>query len=228
MNIVLFGATGMIGRGVLLESLDSTEVTSVLSVGRRTIDLEHPKLQQITHSDFEDFSTVADRFSNLDACMWCLGVSSAGMDEKAYTRVTHDFTMAAARVLLEQNPEMRFCFVSGAGADSSEASRTMWARVKGKAENALMKTDFKEVIIYRPAFVKAQRGSKPRGALYQVMYAIFGVFSPIFRRLGQATSTIEMGRAMIAGAMGLSEKQILDSPDINALAARLTEAAKTS
>ena len=223
MKIVIFGATGMVGRGALLEALDSSMVDTVLTVGRKEAEIAHPKLQQILHSDFENFEAIADQLTDLDACLWCLGVSSAGMSEEDYTRITYDFALNAAKELLAKNPEMRFCFVSGAGADSSEKGCTMWARVKGKTENDLMKMPFKEVVIFRPAFIKAERGSKPRGALYGIMYAIFGVFSPIFRAFGGATSTTEVGQAMVLAAAGESTKQMLDSRDINSLAARMKE-----
>ncbi len=223
MKVAIFGATGMVGLGVLLEALDSSMVDAVVTIGRKKADVSHPKLKQIIHSDFENFDPIAADLAGLDACLWCLGISSAGLSEKDYTRITYDFTMEAARVLLAQNPEMRFCFVSGAGADSSEKGRSMWARVKGKTENDLIKMPFKEVVVFRPAFIKAERGSQPRGTLYRVMYAIFGLFSPIFRAFGGATSTTEVGKAMVLAAAGESTKQILDSKDINALAARMRE-----
>lgn len=220
MNIVIFGASGMIGWGVLLEALDSPAVTRVLSVGRRTLDIEHPKLRQIVHEDFEDFGSVADELTDIDACLWCLGTSAAGLDEAAYTRITYDFTMAAAKILHARSPDLRFCFVSGAGTDDTEKGRTMWARVKGKTENALRRVGFREVILFRPALIKPMRGAKPRGALYRIMYAIFGVLSPLLRVLGMATSTVEVGRSMVAAAQGKSSQPVLDSNDINALAAR--------
>lgn len=185
------------------------------------MDVDHPKLRQIVHENFEDFEALTDEFKGLDACFWCLGVSSAGLDEAAYTRITYDFTMAAAKVLHEQRPNMRFCFVSGAGTDDTEQGRVMWARVKGKAENALKQVGFQEVILFRPGFIRALRGTKSRVALYRVLYAIFSLFDPILRRLDSITSTVAIGRAMIAAAQGLSEKQLLDPPDINQLAAKL-------
>ena len=220
MNIIIFGATGMVGRGVLLEALDSPEVTHVLSVGRRTTGVDHAKLREVVHEDFEDFAPIADELTGLDACLWCLGISSAGLDEATYTRITYTYTMVAAKVLYEQSPGMRFCFVSGAGTDDTEQGRVMWARVKGMTENALKQVGFREVILFRPGFIRPMRCSQPRGTLYRILYAIFGVFDPILRGLGNATSTVEVGRAMIAAALGMSEKQVLNSPDINQLAAR--------
>lgn len=218
MNVVIFGATGLVGRGVLLEALDDPGVERVVSVARRPSGVTHDKLQDIEHDDFTDFDPIADQLADLDACFWCLGISSAGLDEAAYTRITYDFTMAAAKVLKEKNPDMVFCFVSGAGTDDTEQGRTMWARVKGKTENALKGMGFRTTVLFRPAFIKPMRGSSPRGALYKVMTAILGLFAPLFRALGAATSTVEIGRAMLAAARGNAPKQILDSRDINALA----------
>jgi hypothetical protein len=219
--IVIFGASGMIGCGVLREALDSPAVASVLSIGRRTVELEHPKLRQLTHDNFEDFSAIADELQGLDACFWCLGTTSVGLDEAAYTKITYDLTMAAAKVLYEQSPEMRFCFVSGSKTDATERGRVMWARVKGKAENALRAMAFREVIIFRPAFVRSMKGCGPRGTIIRILYAVFAITFPLFRAVGAATSTVEMGKAMIAAALGMSDKQVLDSPDINELAARI-------
>lgn len=219
MNVVIFGATGLIGRGVLLEALDSPLVENVLSIGRHTVDVDDAKLRQIVHQDFSNFAPLATELSSLDACFWCLGTSSAGLDEATYTRITYDFTMAAAKVLHEQSPGLHFCFVSGAGTDSSESGRIMWARVKGKTENAVKAIGFGGVTLFRPAFIRPLRGSKPRGALYRILNPLLLALYPLLRTIGQATSTVEIGRAMIAAAAGSSQKQVLDSPAINRLAA---------
>ncbi|WP_428263043.1 epimerase [Haliangium sp.] len=220
MNVVIFGASGMIGHGVLLEALDCPEVSTVTSIGRRRVDIEHPKLGQIVHSDFEDFEPLADELAGVDACFWCLGVTSAGLDEATYTRITYDFTMAAAKVLRRRSPEVCFCFVSGAGTDDSERGRVMWARVKGKTENALAGLGVRELVVFRPAFIRARRGARPHGAL-RVLYPLALLFYPLLRPLGMATSTVEVGRAMLAAAQGLAEQRVLDSRGINQLAARL-------
>lgn len=217
MKIILFGATGMVGRGVLLEALDHPEVTQVLSVGRGTTGLVHTKLEELVHGDFLDFSGVASGFEGYDACLWCLGASSVGMDESTYTRITHDFTMAAATVLHERNPDMRFCFVSGAGTDDSESGRVMWARVKGKAENALKRIGFREVVIIRPGLIQPMRGIRTRVAALRFVYRLLFVFFPMLRAAGIATSTIDVGKAMIAAAMGMSSMTILGNRDINRL-----------
>ena len=155
MRVVLFGATGMIGRGVLLECLADPDVSRVLTVGRRATDVQHAKLEQIVHDDFADYSGIGERLTGFDACFYCLGVSSLGMSEDSYRYVTYDFTLAAAEALLADNQGLVFCYVSGAGADSSEQGRSMWARVRGKTENDLLKLPFAGAYIFRPAYVLA-------------------------------------------------------------------------
>ncbi len=220
LRIVLFGATGMVGHGALLEALDDPDVASVLCVGRRSIDLSHPKLGQLVPDAFGDFEAIADRLDGYDACFWCIGVSSAGMDEDAYTRITYDLTMDAARVLHARNPGMRFCFVSGTGADASEEGRIMWARVKGRAENDLQRVGFREVIVFRPAFIRPMRGVVSRVTAYRVLYAVFGALMPLFRAAGMACTSVELGQAMLAAAKGRAENTVHETRDILALAAR--------
>jgi len=220
MNIVIFGPTGMVGQGALLEALDHPDVEHVLSVTRKSTGVKHAKHRELIHDDFVNYDAIADRMTGFDACFWCLGISSVGLNEAAYTLITHDFTMAAAKVLRERNPEMIFCFVSGSGADSSEKGRIMWARVKGKTENDLQRLGFRDVAVFRPAMIQPMRGVEPRGNL-KWMYAMFGVVYPIIRALGGATSTVEMGKAMIAAAQGKADEKLLDSKGINRLAARL-------
>ena len=217
MKVLIFGSSGMVGRGVLLEALDSPDVAAVVSVGRRPVDVSHPKLTQIEHDNFEDFSSIGAEFEGVDACLWCLGTSSAGMDEASYTRITHTFTMAAAKLLLERSPEARFCFVSGAG--TSSGSGQMWARVKAKTEDDLAALGFGEVVSFRPAMIRPMRGSAVRGAGLRVLYAVLFPLMPLLRLAGGATTTVEIGRAMVRAAQGKAPKKVLETRDINALAA---------
>ena len=219
MKVVVFGASGLIGGGVLMEALDSPEVTSVLSIGRRALDLDHPKLRHIVHDDFEDFTPLADQLADLDACFWCLGIASAGLDEQTYTRITVDFTLAAAKVLRERSPNLCFCFVSGAGTDDSERGRFMWARVKGRAENALRGFGFRRVAMFRPGFIRRLRGVKPQRASKRLIQPLSLPFYGLARLFGGASSNVEIGKAMIAVAKGESDATLLTSADINALAA---------
>jgi uncharacterized protein YbjT (DUF2867 family) len=179
MKAIIFGATGMVGQGVLLECLDDPSVSSVLAVGRRTCGVTHPKLHEIVHSDFLDYSTIEEGLRGYDACFFCLGVSAAGMSEPDYHRLTFDVTLRAAETLARLNPTMTFCYVSGTGTDSSERGRSMWARVKGKTENHLMRVPFKATYMFRPGYIQPMRGVTSSTPLYRVAYAVLGPFYPV-------------------------------------------------
>jgi uncharacterized protein YbjT (DUF2867 family) len=216
MKVIIFGATGMVGQGVLRECLLDTEVERVLVVGRSSIGVTHEKLKEIVHKDFFDFSSIEENLSGYDACFFCLGVSSAGMKEPEYTRVTYDVTMAAAEVLARKNPGMTFLYVSGAGTDSSERGRSMWARVKGRTENALLKMPLK-AYMFRPAYIQPMHGIKSKTKLYGAMYAVVAPIYPLLRRLAPkyVTTTEQLGRAMICVAKRGAAKRVLESDDIN-------------
>jgi uncharacterized protein YbjT (DUF2867 family) len=220
MNVVLFGASGMVGQGVLRECVLSPDVAKILVVGRKASGETRDKVEELVHADFEDFSGVAGELTGYDACFWCLGVTSAGMTEAEYTRVTYTYTMAAARVLAEKNPTMTFVFVSGAGTDETEKSKTMWARVKGKAENGVATLPFKATYAFRPGFIQPLHGIVSRTTSYRVLYAILGPFGGILRRLfpGMASTTELVGRAMLRAASHGAGKRILETRDINDLA----------
>lgn len=216
MKVVIFGATGMIGHGVLLECLDDDGIESVLTVGRRTLDIEHPKLEQLVHDDFMDFSAVEDRFAGLDACFWCLGVSSSGMSEEKYRRITLDFTVAGASALARQSPQMTFCFISGAGTDRK--GRAMWARVKAEAEDRLDDFGFGAVYRFRPAMIQPKRGVKSTIGSYNAIYAVMKPFNPLLKKIPKyVTTTVEVGRAMIRVARDGSDETTLENADIVAL-----------
>ena len=218
MRVVIFGATGMVGAGALLESLASAEVESVVVVTRSPTGRSHPKLREVIHSDFLDFTSLRADFARMDACFWCLGVTSLGLDEAAYARVTHDFTIAAARVMAEANPKMTFCLVTGAGTDAG--SGTMWARVKGKTEDDIFALGFKGAYAFRPGFIQPVGGVRSRTRLYQAFYDVFGLLMPVLKRLmpGYVTTTSNIGRAMLRVAARGPDKRILTPRDINALA----------
>lgn len=222
MRVAVFGATGMVGGAALREALDSREVEAVVTVGRRPTGLSHPKLTEVVHHDLFDYTPVRDRLAGLDACFFCLGVTSAGMREDAYRRVTLDLAVAAARVLLELNPGMTFCFVSGAGTDSTERGRVMWARVKGAAENALFAMPSEAVYAFRPAFIQPLRGVRSRTPLYAAFYAVTSPLYPLLRRLFPrwVTDSVTVGRALIRVAAEGYPKRVLENGDINRAGAR--------
>ncbi len=221
MKVVLFGASGMVGGGVLLECLDDPRVDSVLVVGRRTCGVSHPKLTEVLHADFLDYTALAPRFRGVDGCFFCLGVSAAGLSEAEYTRRTYDLTLAAARALAAESPHLVFVYVSGAGTDSTEHGRAMWARVKGRTENALLALPIGGAYMLRPGLIEPMRGVRSGTRLYRTFYVLFRPFFPLLRRLfpRQITTTVAVGRAMIALAGRGDARKILGPADINRLAA---------
>ena len=216
MKVILFGATGMVGQGVLRECLLAAEVQAVLAVGRSATGQPHAKLRELVHRDFTDFSAIAGELSGYDACFFCLGVSSAGMKEDAYRHVTYDFTLAAAQLLARQNPGMTFIYVSGTGTDSTEKGRSMWARVKGATENALLRLPFKAAYMFRPGIIQPLHGIKSKTALYRAAYVVATPLFPLMRALAprHVITTEQVGRAMIAVARRGASKKLLESSDI--------------
>ena len=202
MNVIVFGATGMVGQGVLRDCLADEEVTRVLAVGRNECGVEDPKLDQLLRNDLFDYADVDEQLSGYDACFFCLGVSAAGMGEEEYARITYELTLAAAETLTRVNPDMTFIYVSGAGTDSSESGRAMWARVKGKTENELLKLPFASAYMFRPAFIQPMHGIKSRTKLYRLLYAIAAPLFPLLNALfpKYVTTTEQVGRAMLAVA----------------------------
>lgn len=219
MKVLLFGVTGMIGQGVLRECLLDPQVTQVLSVGRSLSGQTHPKLREILHQDFLDFSAIEGELSGLAACFFCLGVTSAGLTEAAYGRVTHGFTLAAARTLSRLNPTLTFVYVSGAGTDSTERGRIMWARVKGMTENALLRLPFKAVYLFRPGVIQPLHGITSRTPLYRILYRVLGPFLPLLKAVfpNSLTTTEQLGRAMIRAGLFGAPKAVLETRDINRL-----------
>jgi uncharacterized protein YbjT (DUF2867 family) len=217
MKVIVFGATGMVGQGVLRECLLDPEVSELLVVGRTGIGQRHGKLREIIHNDFTDFTDVEAQFAGYDACFFSLGISSAGLTEADYRRVTYDFTLAAATAMVRVNPEMTFVYVSGAGTDSSESGRTMWARVKGKTENDLLALPLRSYMM-RPGVIVPQDGARSRTRLYAVMYTLMRPLYPLLLRLpALATSTRDLGRAMLVLAKRGATRRVLETRDINAL-----------
>jgi uncharacterized protein YbjT (DUF2867 family) len=212
----------MVGQGVLRECLLSPDVTSVSTVGRSATGQRHQKLREVTHTDFTDFNPLESELTGYDACFFCLGVTSAGKSEADYTRLTYDFTMAAASTLARINPGMTFIYVSGAGTDTSERGRTMWARVKGRTENALLQLPFKAAYMFRPGLIQPLHGITSRTKLYRVLYFAVGPLFPLLKALfpGTMTTTERIGRAMIYAAKCGAPTSILEARDINALAAK--------
>ncbi len=217
MKVILFGATGMVGQGVLRECLLDPNVEHVLSIVRSATGQQHVKLTELIHKDFLDYSTIESQLTGYDTCFFCLGVSSSGMSEESYSRVTYDIPMAAARTLVRLNPSMTLIFISGAGTDSTEKSRTMWARVKGKTENALLRLPFKAAYMFRPGFIQPLHGIQSKTPVYRIIYAIVKPISPLLKLLfpNHVTTTEHLGRAIIRVAKNGFPKPILEARDID-------------
>jgi uncharacterized protein YbjT (DUF2867 family) len=220
MKVIVFGATGMVGQGVLRECLLDPAVEVVLVVGRTATGQRHAKLREILHRDFSDFAPIEGELRGYDACFYCLGVSSAGMKEPDYRRITYDFTMAAATTIGRANPDLTFVFVSGASTDSSERGRAMWARVKGKTENDLLVLLPLRAYMMRPGVILPRHGVRSKTRLYEAIYAITRPLYPLLRRLPKyVTSTEDIGRAMLVVARRGAARPVLENRDINELGA---------
>jgi uncharacterized protein YbjT (DUF2867 family) len=219
MKVILFGATGMVGQGVLRECLLDAGVESVLAVGRSPTGQQHAKLREIVHDNFLDYSTIESALTGYDACFFCLGVSSVGMDEQRYRHLTYDITLAAATTLAKLNPHMVFIYVTGRSTDSTEQGPMMWARVKGKTENDLLKLPFKAAYMFRPAGIQPLHGIKSKTAWIQAIYVVTGPLLTLLNRTSPKfmTTTEQVGRAMIKVAKDGYPKPVLESEDINAV-----------
>jgi uncharacterized protein YbjT (DUF2867 family) len=219
MKVILFGATGMVGQGVLRECLLDPEVTSVLAVGRSPSGKAHAKLREVRHSNFLDYATIEPQLAGFDACFFCLGVTSMGLTEERYRHLTYDITMAAATTLAKLNPGMTFIYVTGAGTDSTEQGRVMWARVKGKTENDLFKLPFKAAFMFRPAAIQPLHGVRSKTAWVQAVIVVVGPLLTFLNRVAPkyVTTTEQVGRAMIKVARDGFPKRLLESEDINSV-----------
>ena len=217
MKVIITGTTGMVGEGVLLECLADPQITEVLSVSRKHIGIKHPKLKEYKVSDFLQLKENDDTLKGYDACFFCAGVSSVGLKEPEYTRNTYDTTLAFAKAV-SPKPQMTFAFISGAGTDSSEKGRLMWARVKGKTENDLMQLPFKRVYAFRPGLMKFTEGQKNLSKTQKFMSQLYPVFNVVFPKT--ANTIRQLGQAMIYVAQNGYEKKIIEVSDIKLLASK--------
>jgi uncharacterized protein YbjT (DUF2867 family) len=216
MKVIIFGATGMVGQGVLRECLRDGEVERVLVVGRSPTGKTSPKLREVIHRDFYGFSAIEQDLRGYDACFFCLGVSVAGMSEEAYRHVTYDITLAAAGTLAKLNPGMTFVYVTGRGTDSTEKGRFMWARVKGATENALLRLPFRAAYMFRPGAIMPMHGVRSKTPWVQAVYLVLGPLMGLLKSAfpDQITTTEQVGRAMIAVVRKQPKQRILEPVDI--------------
>lgn len=212
IKAIITGVTGMVGEGVLHECLNHSEVESVLAISRKPCGVKHEKLKEIIHKDFSDLSSIEDQLAKYNACYFCAGVSSVGKKEDEYKRITYDLTLNFAHTLVKLNPDMTFCYVSGVGTDSTEKGRSMWARVKGKTENDLLKLQFKAAYMFRLGYIQPTKGLKNAYKAYKIFAPFYPIIKLLFSKY--ATTLKEIGLAMINVALYGSEKKVLECRDI--------------
>ncbi|CAG2533828.1 hypothetical protein MAR621_03874 [Maribacter dokdonensis] len=218
MKVMITGSTGMVGKGVLLECLDDKNIKEILLINRSSITIDHPKIKEVLHDNFTDFSPIQSEFENLGACFHCMGVSSAGLSDEAYYKLTYTITEELANTTYNASPNILFTYVSGQGTDSSEKSTTMWARVKGKTENMIFNKGFKDAYAFRPGMILPERGVKSKTKIYNLMYVITRPIFPLFRKMKSVTTTTRIGKAMINLIDYPQELKLLEGNDINTIA----------
>ncbi len=220
MKAIITGTTGMVGKAVLLECLESNHVEEVLIINRSPIGMEHPKLKEIIHKDFADISPIKGQLGGYDACFYCMGVSAIGLSEADYTHITYNMTKEFAMTLHQLNPDMVFNYVSGTGTDSSEKGRVMWARVKGKTENLVLNQGFKDAYAFRPGAILPEKGVKSSTFWYQAIYDITRPIFPLFRKFKIAVPSSKLGQAMINSVRFPQELKFLENKDIDELGSK--------
>lgn len=220
LHVLITGSTGMVGKGVLLECLEDSSIKTVTVLNRSSIALKHPKLREIILKDFEIIDSVKDQLINIDACFHCMGVSSFGMSEDQFHKLTFNISANLADTVYKINPNLVFNYVSGTGTDSTEKGTTMWARIKGKTENYLLNKGFKDAYMFRPGMIIPEKGIKSKTALYNFSYILTRPFFGILKKNPNITTTSRMGKAMINTVKTGFPKKHLENSDINILAAK--------
>ncbi|GJQ63193.1 MAG: epimerase [Melioribacteraceae bacterium] len=216
MKIIITGASGMVGKGLLHEAIDDANVDEILLVNRRALNFDNPKVKELVVSDFLTIDEEKEKLSGYDVCFFCAGISAVGLSEEEYTKITYDITLKFAKTFLEVNPEAKFVYVSGMGTDGTLQSRQMWARVKGKTENDLLQLGFKDAYMMRPAFIYPERGIKSRTKLYNIGIAIFSPFYPLLKKAKKVvTNSSTLGKVMLHLARNGNDKKVLENIDIN-------------
>ncbi len=217
MNVIITGATGMVGQSVLIECLEHNSVENILLINRSSVNIQSPKVKEVLHKDFSDFSAIKSQMSGYDACFHCMGVSSIGMKEEEFSKYTYDYTNALAKELYNLNPNMVFNYVSGTNTDSSEKGNTMWARVKGKTENLLLNMGFKDVYLFRAGAILPEKGVKSKTSWYNSIYVVLKPIFPLLKKMDSIAMSSNLGKAMINSVLFPQDLKHLENKDINAL-----------
>lgn len=218
MKAIITGSTGMVGKAVLLECIESDKVNEVLIINRQSLGFDHPKVKELLHKDFTEFDSVSDQLAGYDACFHCMGVSSVGMNEEKFSHYTYKMTEALATTLYKLNSNMVFNYVSGTGTDSTEKGKVMWARVKGRTENLILNMGFKDAYAFRPGAILPEKGVKSKTPLYNAIYVVAKPFFPILRRMNSVARSTNVGKAMINVVLHSQDNKVLENSDINDLA----------
>ncbi len=214
-KVVIFGATGMVGRAILLECLEDKKIKEVTCIVRKSLDIKHPKLRLLICKDFNNLGDLSNKIKGYDACFYTIGIPSSGLSENNYSRITYDHTIAAAKMLLVNNSNLIFCYVSAQGADSSEKSKRMWARVRGKTENTLMTFHFNHTYCFRPGYIQPMKGVRSQVKQYRILYAILSPFYGLIKHFPSfACTSIELAKAMLNITYFGHNSSILESNDI--------------
>lgn len=214
MKVIIFGATGMVGLSALRECIVDDSVQEIVTIGRKHPEQEHIKLKSIELEDVTNLQRIEHELKGFDTCLFCLGVSSQGMKEEEYRRITYDITLSVAETLVRLNPLMTFLYVSGSGTDSSERGRSMWARVKGKTENDLLRLPFKAAYMFRPGIILPSNGVKSKTKMYQLLYDVLRPFYPILRKLKSVVTSEQLGKAMIKVVLTGYPNPIIEANEI--------------
>lgn len=218
MKILLTGSTGMVGRSVLNECLESDTVSEIVLINRKSLNLKHPKVREILLPDFSDIENIKNELPAFDACFYCMGVSALGLNEEKYSQITYENTKAFADVMYDINPQMVFNYVSGTGTDSTEQGSIMWARIKGKTENMVFNKGFKDAYAFRPGVIIPEKGVKSSTNWYNIFYVLTKPLFPIIKRMNSVTTSSKIGQAMINTVLHPQNIKILENRDINQLA----------
>ncbi|NJB71755.1 hypothetical protein GGR42_002217 [Saonia flava] len=218
MKAIITGSTGMVGKAVLLECIDDTRVEEVLLINRNSLNISHPKVKEVIHKDFMDFTAIKNQCKGYDICFHCMGVSVSGMSEEKYTELTYTISNQLASILFSVNPNMVFNYVSGTGTDKTEKGKIMWARVKGKTENMILNMGFKDAYMFRPGIILPERGIKSKTSWYNTFYTIAKPFFPLLIKMKSVTTTSNLGKAMINTYHYPQPLKYLEGKQINEIA----------